>query len=183
MRWSTARGGRPSAQLMPRCLGDRKLRHLQRLADRREEPRETDLRIAQEQPMELARNGEDNVKVGHRQELTLSVRQPLLLIAPLTLRAVPIAAGVVRDLHVSARFAAPGVTAERSGPAAHNGAHCSPLLLGQRFEFLAMNSENVRELDSSLPACVGTRSSAGLESHFWPKELLMLDVRLRLSAA
>jgi hypothetical protein len=43
------------------------------------------------------RHGEDDVAVRHRQQLGLSVGQPLSTRQSLTLRAVPVAAGIVQD--------------------------------------------------------------------------------------
>ena len=59
------------------------------------------------------RQGEDDVIVGNRQELGLAVFQPLPRRGRLTLRAMPVAAGVVCDALVRAVLAALDVSAER----------------------------------------------------------------------
>ena len=59
------------------------------------------------------RQGEDDVVVGNRQELRLAVFKPLPRGGRLTLRAMPIAAGIVGDPLVRAVLAALEVAAER----------------------------------------------------------------------
>jgi len=64
-----------------------------------------------------SRQGEDDMEIGHRQQLG-SVGEPLLG-GGLALWAMPIATGVVRDAQVGAGFAALDTTAQRphgSGP-------------------------------------------------------------------
>ena len=48
------------------------------------------------------RQGEDQMKIGHRQQLGLALDQPLDGRCPLTLRAVPVAAGIVSDADLAA---------------------------------------------------------------------------------
>ena len=59
------------------------------------------------------RQGEDDVVVGDRQQLGLAFGEPLPRRRALTLRAVPIAAGVVGDAFMRAVLAALDVSAER----------------------------------------------------------------------
>ena len=59
------------------------------------------------------RQGEDDVVVGNRQQLGLAVGQPLSRRRGLTLRAMPVAAGIVGDPLVRAVLAALDVSAER----------------------------------------------------------------------
>ena len=53
---------------------------------------------------DLSRQREHDVEVGHRQELSLALGQPLARGRSLALRTVPIATGVVADLRVTARL-------------------------------------------------------------------------------
>ena len=69
------------------------------------------------------RQGEDEVEVGHGQEIGFSLRQPVPRGGALTLRAVAVAAGVVGDLAVAAVLTSRDVAAERRGPAAHDRRH------------------------------------------------------------
>jgi hypothetical protein len=53
-----------------------------------------------------SRQGEDNMEIGHGQQFNLAVGQPLLGSGGLALRAMPVAAGIVRDAQVGALLAA-----------------------------------------------------------------------------
>ena len=59
------------------------------------------------------RQCEHDMMVRHRQQIGLARRQPFLCHSPLALRAVPVAARVVRDLGVRALLAARDMSAER----------------------------------------------------------------------
>src|SRR5207248_9730256 len=65
-----------------------------------------------------SRQGEDDMEIGHRQQLSSAVGEPLLGSGGLALWAMPIAAGVVRDAQVGAGFAALDMTAQRRRSAA-----------------------------------------------------------------
>ena len=67
--------------------------------------------------------GEDDMEIGHGQELALAVGQPLLGSGGLALRTVPVAAGIVRDAQVGAVFAAFDMTAQLRGSAALDRRH------------------------------------------------------------
>ena len=69
------------------------------------------------------RQGEDDVIIGNRQQLGFTFGEPLLGGRALTLRAVPIAAGVVGDAFVRAVLAALDVAAERCGAAGLDRRH------------------------------------------------------------
>jgi hypothetical protein len=73
------------------------------------------------------RQGEGDVEVGHRQQLSLSRREPVGTGLPLALRAVPVAAGVVGVADEAAVRAALDMTAQRRRPAQLDGAHHPPL--------------------------------------------------------
>ena len=64
-----------------------------------------------------SRQREDDVIVGNRQKLRLALGEPLPRRGALTLRAVPVAAGIVGDAFVRAVLAALNVSAERGGAA------------------------------------------------------------------
>ena len=69
------------------------------------------------------RQGEDDMKIGHRQQLGSAVGEPLLGSGSLAFWAMPIAAGVVRDAQVCAVLAAFDMTAQRRCSAALNRRH------------------------------------------------------------
>ena len=69
------------------------------------------------------RQREDDVEVGHGQQLGLPLLHPLARRRPLALRAMPVAAAVVGDDGVGAVLAARDVPAERRRAAALDGAH------------------------------------------------------------
>jgi hypothetical protein len=59
------------------------------------------------------RHREDDVKVGHRQQLGLSVGQPFSTRQPLALRAEPVAAEIVGDAQPAAVVALLDMTTQR----------------------------------------------------------------------
>ena len=69
------------------------------------------------------RQGEDDVIVRNRQKLRLAVFEPLPRRRGLTLRAMPVAAGIVGDAFVRAVLAALDMAAERGGPAGLDRRH------------------------------------------------------------
>ena len=69
------------------------------------------------------RQCEHDMIVRHRQQIGLARRQPFFCHRPLALRAVPVAAAVVRDLSVRALLAARNMTTERRRAAALNRRH------------------------------------------------------------
>src|SRR6202158_3679683 len=69
------------------------------------------------------RQREDQVIVWHRQQIGLASRQPFLRHSPLALRAVPVAAAVVRYPGVCALLAARDMSAESCGAAALDRRH------------------------------------------------------------
>ena len=69
------------------------------------------------------RQREHDMIVRHRQQIGLARRQPFLCRSALALRAVPVAAGVVRDLAVGAVLAARDMAAERCRAAALDRRH------------------------------------------------------------
>ncbi len=80
-------------------------------------------RILQRQSADLLRQREDDVEIGNRQHLALPGLQPLGARGRLTLGAVSVAAGVIRDDEMAARIALLrilGVPAEGRGAAVAN---------------------------------------------------------------
>src|SRR5277367_6962290 len=77
-------------------------------------------------------DAEDQVVVADGQQLPVSLRQPLVARTGLALRAVPVAAGVIRDGLMSAAHARIAMTTERSGTAASDRIEHLALRPGQR---------------------------------------------------
>jgi hypothetical protein len=70
-----------------------------------------------------SRQGEDDMKIRHRQEFSLALGQPFLGSGGLTLRAMPIAAGVIRNAQVGAVLTAFDMAAQRRRSAALDCRH------------------------------------------------------------
>ena len=66
---------------------------------------------------------EHHMVIGQRQKLGLAVGEPLARRGPLTLRAVPVAAGVVADDGVAAVFASRNMAAKLRRAAGFDGGH------------------------------------------------------------
>jgi len=77
------------------------------------------------------RYSEDNVEVRHREQLGLSVGQPLNTRQPLALWAVPVAAGIVGDAKQAAAVALFDMTAQRGRAAGFDGPHDPTLTAAQ----------------------------------------------------
>ena len=77
--------------------------------------------VLQRQGCQLRRKREDHVNVARREEFLLTRGDPTVTGSGLTLRAVAISAGVVRDGAMSAAGALIDMTAESGGATAHNG--------------------------------------------------------------
>ena len=72
---------------------------------------------------DLSGQGEHHMIVFHRQQLSLTRRQPVFGCRTLTLGAVPVAARVVGDVHMITVLARRHMTAELSGAAVLYGRH------------------------------------------------------------
>ena len=112
------------------------------------------------------RHREHDVEVGHVEQFRLTVLQPLGPCETLALRAVPVAARVVRDALMAAVAATLDVTAERRGAAAFDRDHGAPPRGGQRRAVLVTKSraevaEHIRHFQPL--AGHGTRASGGHE--------------------
>jgi hypothetical protein len=95
--------------------------------------------------------GAGKVEVGHRQELSPPVREPLRARQPLALRAMAIATGVVGDPDRAAVVALLDMAAECRRPARRDGAHHAALdateMTGMRLpKRFAVVAEDIRHL-------------------------------------
>lgn len=90
---------------------------LKRLGGRAQQEVVDDLRALECERRERLGQGEDDVRVGHRQHLGLAGVEPTGLGTALTLRAVTVPARVVGDLAVTAGVTLLDVPAKASGPA------------------------------------------------------------------
>src|ERR1700755_218255 len=79
--------------------------------------------IVERDGADRSRQGEDDVVIGNRQKLRLAVFEPLPRRRSLTLRAMPVAAGIVGDPLVRAVLAALDMSAERGGAAGLDRRH------------------------------------------------------------
>jgi len=77
--------------------------------------------VLQRQGCQLRRKREDHVNVARREEFLLTRGNPTVAGSGLTLRAVPVSAGVVRDGAMSAAGALIDMTAESGGATTRNG--------------------------------------------------------------
>ena len=78
---------------------------------------------------------EDQMEVGHGEQVLLAPREPALARLCLTLRAVPVAAGVIRDGLMSAAHARIAMTTECSGYGSERShrAPCAAARLTKRY--------------------------------------------------
>ena len=121
------------------------------------------------------RQGEDDMEIGHGQQLGLAVGQPLLGRHGLALRAVPVTAGVVGDAQVRAVLAAFDMAAQRRRSAALDRRHDLQLAeahmagMGRTPSRPAV-AENIRHLDrrSRQRPRVSRASSAGSRAGLSP---------------
>ena len=79
--------------------------------------------VLQHQSRQIMRQREDDVEVGHRQQLGRARGQPSVASVRLSLGTVPVAARVIGDGLMSAAGASIAVTAERRGAATDDGVH------------------------------------------------------------
>ena len=79
--------------------------------------------VLQCQRRQLCRQGEDDVEIGDRQQILAAVFQPLGALLRLALRAVAIAAGVVRYAYLTTGIASIDVAAELGGTTGCEIAH------------------------------------------------------------
>jgi hypothetical protein len=110
--------------------------------------------VAQRQWAKLMRQREDDVEVVRGQDAFHALLNPRGLSQSLALRAVPVAARVVRGSREPAPIADVHVSAEDGSPADLDGTHRRPLLGHQRVRLaigLAVSAEDVRNLKARPP--------------------------------
>ena len=110
---------------------------------------------------------EDDVEIGNRKQVGLTRGEPRGSGCPLTLRTVPIAAGIIGDACRAAVVASLHVAAERLGPARNDRAHHAPLdppqMTGMYTAIgVAMPAQNIGNLDGGP---VGAGVGAGHDPH------------------
>ena len=99
----------------------------QRLGRRREQDGVDGVLVVEGDLGDRGRQGEDEVEVGHRQQLGLAIGQPLGGSQPLTLRTVPVAAGIVGDADLAAVRTLLDMAAQSRRAAGFDGGHDAPL--------------------------------------------------------
>ena len=105
-------------------------------------------------------NAEDEMKVADRQQFLLALPNPLVARSGLTLGAVPVAAGVIRDGLVAAVYAGVAMTAEGGGAAARDG-----------IEHLALRPGQGSAVPLSKAVACNTNDVGHLEG--WPAHLFL----------
>ena len=129
------------------------------------------------------RHGEHDVEVRHVEQFRLTVLEPLRPRETLALRAVAVAARVVRDALMAAIAAPLDVTAERGGAATLDRDHGAPPRGGQRRAMLITESraevaEHIRHFQPL--AGHGTRASGGHEvRHGWRDDVQVIPADWR----
>lgn len=123
-----------------------------RSGSRAKEDAVNDSLILKREGREVSRYGEDDVIVLYREEFTAAFLEPLGLGERLTLRAVTIAAGIVRDLLVTALIARFDVSPESGGSARDDVIQYTPLLERHNGAVpldvvVAMFADDVRDLE------------------------------------
>ena len=98
------------------------------------------------------RHGEDDVEIGDRQQVSLTIGKPLGARQALALWAVPVATAVVSDADHAAVIALLDVTAERRGAASLDRGHDAALVRQEPTalcgtERIAVAAENVRHFE------------------------------------
>jgi hypothetical protein len=115
------------------------------------------------------RHGEDDVEIGDRQKVSLTIRKPLGARQALALRAVPVATAIVGDANHAAVIAALDMAAECCGTAGLDGGHDAALATRESIalrsaERFAVAAEDIRRLQRGThgPRCYsgGITSSA-----------------------
>jgi hypothetical protein len=105
----------------------------------------------------LARQREDDVEVPDVEEPLLTLRDPLLLGERLTLRAMPVAARVVRRVLVAARSAEVDMAPERGGAALRDVRQHPPLLARQRMADLELRPMRAHDVADVVLRSPGLR--------------------------
>ena len=128
--------------------GDR----LQRLGRRPEQDVVDDRLVLQRNAGDGLGHGEHDMEVGHREQFSLAIGDPLRAGQALAFWAVPVAAGIVGDAGLAAILTAFDMAAERRRPAGLDRRHDSALSEGHAGELIgaiggAVATEDVRHLE------------------------------------
>ena len=122
------------------------------LGDRTEKEIVQDLTVRGGQGIEFRGEGEDHMEVLNGQEILTVSLDPFFFPQGLAFGAMPIPAGVIRYLHMTAVVALVPMATQESGSAYLNGAHDSKLLAGQPMGFSisrAVLTEDLRHLKAT----------------------------------
>ena len=99
------------------------------------------------------RQGEDDMEIADWQDLGPAGLKPALLVEPLALRAMAVAAGIVGRFFKAAAVAPLKMPAQGGGAAAFDGAHEPELITGRLIgaaEVIAVEAENIRQFQARL---------------------------------
>src|SRR2546422_2731268 len=155
------------------------------LSRRAEQDRVDDGLVLERDLADRCRQCEDDMKVRHRQQFGLPIREPLGPRQPLAFGTVTVAARVVSDAGCTAIVALLDMAAEHRRPARRDGAHDPSLdapemtgaCLSKRF---AMAAEDIRNLQSRNH---GSRSAGSCEpwatANYRPDRVTMRKPRAR----
>ncbi len=116
-----------------------------------------DFLIPEDEGVQQIGDGEDDVEVRYREEILSPGFDPLLLFQELAFRAVPVSAGVVRDLFRSAVAALVHMAAEFLCPTNFDRVHRAQPVRGQRMGMPVIRPvvmKDIRHFDSSTVPCV-----------------------------
>jgi hypothetical protein len=105
------------------------------------------------------RYGDDNMEVRHRQQIGLAVGQPRGPGQPLALRAMPVAAGIIRDADLAAAVALFGMPAQGCRAAGfdrtHDTALAAPQMAGMGIAVSGtVAAQDIRHLQRAMPETV-----------------------------
>lgn len=96
--------------------------------------------------MECGRHGEDEVEVGHGEQLPLLRLDPASLFQPLALGAMPISAGVVDRLLATTRIAHVEVAAQKRRSTLHEVTDHSTALPPELFGWRCVRPEDLSQI-------------------------------------
>jgi hypothetical protein len=122
------------------------------LGDRTEKKIIEELAVHGDQGVEFRGDGEDHMEVLYGQEILITGLDPSFFLQGLAFGAMPIPAGVIRDLHMTAMVALIPMAAQGSGSAYLDGVHDSQGIAGQPMGFSigrAVLTEDLRHLKAT----------------------------------
>jgi hypothetical protein len=125
------------------------------------------------------RQGEHEVEIGHRQQLGLALGQPLGGRRRLTLRTVPVAAGIIGDADLAAALTLLDMAPQSGRAASFDGGHHPPLgaaeMTGMGLAISGtMVAEDIRHLEcrahaGGLSRMTSVADAAGRAGWRWPR--------------